>query len=271
MVADGPRIHPADASGAPTLRALELSKQLGGRTVVDRVELEVRPSEVVGLLGPNGAGKTTLFKMLMGLLPSDGGSVMLGSSKLDGVPPHGRARLGMGYLPQHSSVFVGLTVADNIAAVLELQGRTRAEALPLLQLFGLEGLRAQKAASLSGGERRRLELARLLATRPRVVLLDEPLKGLDAGCRRVLTEAIRELARQGRGVLITDHAVEQTLALCNRVYVLVEGRVAASGPPDELAAKEAALLTQVSPGASGVSSAAGDLVRAQTGVSGALR
>jgi len=214
------------------LRARGLLKRLGGRTVVDRVDLEVLPGEVVGLLGPNGAGKTTIFKMLIGLVRPDDGRVSLGDRDLTDLPTHRRALLGLGYLPQQPSAFLGLSVMENLQLVLELCGRPGEDAGPLVERLGLVEAAGRRAALLSGGERRRLELCRLLATRPTVALLDEPFKGLDRDGVEIVTQALRGIAAEGRGVLLTDHAVAETRGLCTRVYVVEQGRVVAHGPPD---------------------------------------
>lgn len=215
-----------------TLEVEGLTKQLGGRTVVDQVSLRVAPGEVVGLLGPNGAGKTTVFQLIMGIIPARSGRVLLGGQSLDGLPTHQRARLGLGYLPQQASAFAGLSVADNLRSVVQLSGG--GDHLPdwqeLLRAFGLYQLRHQRAGTLSGGERRRLELARLLARSFQVVLLDEPFKGLDPLATADLIQAIHRLScEEGVGVLLTDHAVEQTLSTCHRAYIMIDGRVVVSG------------------------------------------
>jgi lipopolysaccharide export system ATP-binding protein len=227
--------------GQTVLRIEDISKRLGGRTVVDGASLEVRPGEVVGLLGPNGAGKTTIFRLLMGVLRPDGGRIRLGAMDLTGTPTHWRARLGMGYLPQEPSIFSGMTVSENLRAVLELRKPSSGpQPDELLDRFGLLARKDQRAASLSGGERRRLELARLLVTDPTFVLLDEPLKGLDPASAAVLEAAIAGLARRGKGILLTDHAVSRALALCKRTYILADGQILAAGPPAEVVRHPAA-------------------------------
>jgi lipopolysaccharide export system ATP-binding protein len=214
-----------------TLEVQGLTKQLGGRVVVDQVSLRVARGEVVGLLGPNGAGKTTVFQLIMGIIPARSGRVLLGERSLDGLPTHQRARLGLGYLPQQASVFAGLTVADNLRSVVQLSGvGDRPDWQELLRAFGLHPLRHRRAGTLSGGERRRLELARLLARSFSVVLLDEPFKGLDPLATADLIQAIHRLSsEEGVGVLLTDHAVEQTLSTCHRAYIMIDGRVVVSG------------------------------------------
>lgn len=210
------------------LRGQDLVKRLGGRMVLEGVSLEIDAGEVVGLLGPNGAGKTTLFRLLMGLLDPDAGVVTFHGRPITHLPPHRRARLGLGYLAQHTSVFQAMTVVDNLRAVLELKGRT-ATVEPLLRDFDLQRVSQQRAGLLSGGERRRLELARLEAASPDVVLLDEPFKGLDVASLELVRGMVHRWAEAGCGVMITDHALEQTLALCQRAYFLRDGRVVQSG------------------------------------------
>jgi len=222
-----------------TLRAHNLVKSLGRRTVVDRLCLHVKQGEVVGLLGPNGAGKTTVFQMLMGILPPDAGQVLLEDPPnptldLGGLPIHARARHGVGYLPQQTSIFSGLSVARNVEAVLQLHHQPREQVTSLLQEFGLLPLARQQAASLSGGERRRLELARLLAADPLILLLDEPFKALDPQAVDQLAGRLAALAQRGIGILITDHNVHQALTICCRAYILVGGRVMVSGSPKEV-------------------------------------
>ena len=214
----------AEAAVTPELQARDLVKRLGGRMVVDGVSLAVRGGELVGLLGPNGAGKTTIFRMLMGLLGSDGGQVLLAGRDVTRLAPHSRARLGLGYLPQHPSVFQGLTVEQNLQVALELCGSSQS-CRPLLERFGLADAAKRRAAVLSGGERRRLELARLVAADPAVALLDEPLKGLDRSSVQEVGGLLRELCSRGRAILITDHAAPHTRALCDRTYVLEDGRL----------------------------------------------
>ncbi|TCJ15414.1 LPS export ABC transporter ATP-binding protein [Parasulfuritortus cantonensis] len=221
-----------------TLRAEGLRKRYKSRQVVDDVAVEVHSGEVVGLLGPNGAGKTTCFYMLVGLIGADGGRILLDEQDIAHLPVYKRARLGLSYLPQEASIFRKLTVAENIAAVLELKGfddEGVAEHLEyLLQDLNVSHLRDHDAISLSGGERRRVEIARTLAMQPSFVLLDEPFAGIDPISVIDIQKIIRFLTERGIGVLITDHNVRETLGICDRAYILNEGRVLASGGADEI-------------------------------------
>lgn len=212
------------------LSAEDLVKRFGPRTVVDGVSLTVEPGEVVGLLGPNGAGKTTVFNLILGLIPVDGGNVCFGQ-RLDGLPLYKRARLGLGYLPQGPSVFRGLTVEQNLKVVLESSknSTSRRDVSDLLEQFRLGALAKQKARLLSGGERRKLEFARALAAKPKILLCDEPFAGVDPITAESISATIRRLAKQGIGVLITDHNVEEALTVCDRVLILMTGHVIASG------------------------------------------
>lgn len=224
-----------------------LQKSYGARQVVRDVSLQVQSGEVVGLLGPNGAGKTTSFYMIVGLVPSDAGSIELDGTPISRLPIHRRAALGLSYLPQEASVFRKLTVEDNIRAVLELQ-RVNGKALPksdiekrlnlLLSELQIEKLRGNQALSLSGGERRRVEIARALATSPRFVLLDEPFAGVDPIAVIEIQRIVRFLKEREIGVLITDHNVRETLGICNRAYIINQGAVLASGSPDDIIADE---------------------------------
>lgn len=224
------------------LKVAGLKKCYKARTVVHDVGFEVGSGEVVGLLGPNGAGKTTCFYMIVGLVRADGGDITLDAARLTHLPIHARARLGLSYLPQEMSVFRKLTVAENIRAVLELQGlgneRVEERLEELLEELGIAHLRDNTAISLSGGERRRCEIARALATDPRLILLDEPFAGVDPIAVLDIQKIIRFLRDRGIGVLITDHNVRETLGICNRAYIISEGRVLASGRPDEIVANE---------------------------------
>jgi len=220
------------------LQAVELHKSYRGRKVVDDVELEIGQGEVVGLLGPNGAGKTTTFYILVGLARPDSGRVLLNGEEITDLPMYLRARSGISYLPQEPSVFRRLTSEENLLAVLETlpltpeQQRDRLE--ELLVQMGLETVRTSKAYTLSGGERRRLEIARSLTLEPSFILLDEPFSGIDPLTVKDLQEIIRELAKSGIGVLITDHNVRETLTVTDRAYILKSGKIFRKGRPEEL-------------------------------------
>ena len=221
------------------LRAANLSKRFRKRPILRDVSLEVRSGEVVGLLGPNGAGKTTCFYIIVGLIRPDGGRITLDEQDITDRPMHERARLGVGYLPQEASVFRKLTVADNIMAVLELRKelsrQQRQEKLDsLLEEFQVEHLRDSLGISLSGGERRRVEIARALATEPSFILLDEPFAGVDPISVLDIQRIITHLVERGIGVLITDHNVRETLGICSRGYILHDGRMMAEGEPEAL-------------------------------------
>lgn len=221
------------------LETRELSKSYSGRKVIESVSLHVNSGEVVGLLGPNGAGKTTCFYMIVGLVPSDGGSIWLDDQDLTSFPMHIRARKGVGYLPQEASVFRKLSVADNLLAVLEmrkdLSRRERADKMEnLLQELHIEHLRDQKGMSLSGGERRRVEIARALAMEPRFILLDEPFAGVDPISVIDIQRIIEHLTEQNIGILITDHNVRETLGICSRAYIIGNGHTLAEGSPDDI-------------------------------------
>jgi lipopolysaccharide export system ATP-binding protein len=221
------------------LEARQLSKSFSGRQVVDAVSLHVDSGEVVGLLGPNGAGKTTCFYMIVGLIPSDSGSVWLDDRDLTRFPMHMRARYGVGYLPQEASVFRKLSVADNLRAVLELRKhlsrRKRADKMEeLLQELHIGHLRDQKGLSLSGGERRRVEIARALAMEPSFILLDEPFAGVDPISVIDIQRIVEHLTERDIGVLITDHNVRETLGICDRAYILGSGQTLAEGPPEAI-------------------------------------
>ena len=223
---------------AATLSAHHLKKRYQARTVVQDVSFEVGTGEVVGLLGPNGAGKTTCFYMMVGLVAADGGDVYLGDDKLTHLPMHTRARRGLSYLPQEASIFRKLNVADNIQAVLELQGLSAEETgerlEKLLDELAIGHVRHINAAALSGGERRRVEIARALATSPRFILLDEPFAGVDPIAVLEIQKIIRFLKERGIGVLITDHNVRETLGICDHAYIINEGHVLAAGRPEEI-------------------------------------
>jgi lipopolysaccharide export system ATP-binding protein len=220
------------------LQASELRKSYRGRSVVDNVSLEIRQGEVVGLLGPNGAGKTTTFYILVGLVRPDYGRVLLDGEEITDLPMYLRARNGISYLPQEPSVFRKLTVEENLLAVLETlsltpeQRRERVE--ELLSKMGLEGVRYSQAHVLSGGERRRLEIARSLVLSPSFILLDEPFSGIDPLTVVDIQKIIADLSAASIGVLITDHNVRETLAVTNRAYIINEGKILASGTPGEI-------------------------------------
>jgi lipopolysaccharide export system ATP-binding protein len=222
----------------PKLQGLDLSKSYRGRKVVDNVEIEIGQGEVVGLLGPNGAGKTTTFYMIVGLARPDSGRVLLNDAEITDLPMYLRARNGISYLPQEPSVFRQLTSEQNLLAVLETlpltpeQQRDRLE--ELLAQMGLETVRQSKAYTLSGGERRRLEIARSLTLQPSFILLDEPFSGIDPLTVKDLQDLIRELSRSGIGVLITDHNVRETLNVTDRAYIVNHGKIMKRGTPLEL-------------------------------------
>jgi lipopolysaccharide export system ATP-binding protein len=220
------------------LRAVGLKKKYGARTVVHDASLSVKSGEVVGLLGPNGAGKTTSFYMIVGLIAADGGEIFIDETNITHMPIHRRARLGLGYLPQEASIFRRLTAEQNIKAVLELQNisdadiENRLEAL--LADLHIGHIRKNPAISLSGGERRRVEIARALATDPRFILLDEPFAGVDPIAVLDIQKIIGFLKERNIGVLITDHNVRETLGICDRAYIINAGSVMAEGKPDEI-------------------------------------
>jgi lipopolysaccharide export system ATP-binding protein len=225
-----------------TLAVASLEKRYKSRTVVHDVSLSVDSGEVIGLLGPNGAGKTTCFYMIVGLVATDGGTIELDGEDLTRMPIHARARLGLSYLPQEASIFRKLSVGQNVQAILELQGIDADEMAnrldALLEDLSISHLRDAHALSLSGGERRRVEIARALATRPRFILLDEPFAGIDPIAVLDIQKIIGFLKERGIGVVITDHNVRETLGICDRAYILSEGRVLASGTPDEIVYNE---------------------------------
>jgi lipopolysaccharide export system ATP-binding protein len=227
---------------ASVLTAQALKKRYRARVVVQDVTLQVKSGEVVGLLGPNGAGKTTCFYMIVGLVSLDGGTILLDQENLGRLPINRRARRGLSYLPQEASIFRKLNVEENIRAVLELQGHDDDEIETRLTLLlddlAIAHLREAPAISLSGGERRRVEIARALATRPRFILLDEPFAGVDPIAVIDIQKIIRFLRERGIGVLITDHNVRETLGICDRAYIINAGTVLASGTPDEIVANE---------------------------------
>ena len=234
---------PASAS---SLQASHLQKAYGSRQVVHDVSVKVNKGEVVGLLGPNGAGKTTSFYMIVGLVPADGGRIEIDGEDVTRMPIHKRSRMGLSYLPQEASIFRKLNVAENVRAVLELQTDEQDNPLSereidrrlqdLLADLRVDHLRDSPAVALSGGERRRVEIARALATQPRFILLDEPFAGIDPIAVIEIQRIIAFLKQRGIGVLITDHNVRETLGICDQAYIISEGRVLAEGSPDDIVA-----------------------------------
>lgn len=220
------------------LRADKLVKAYRRRVVVRDVCLEVHPGEVVGLLGPNGAGKTTSFNIVAGLLAPDSGRITLGDRDLGHLPLYRRARLGLGYLPQEPTVFRGLTVLENITALYEAQGLSKKECLrrgdELIDRYNLEHVRTNLGSQLSGGERRRVEMARILIAEPQVVLLDEPFAGVDPIAVSEIKGFIRTMRKQGMGILVTDHNVRETLGICCRAYLINQGSILLAGTPQEI-------------------------------------
>jgi len=215
-----------------------LKKTFKKRTVVQDVSLTIKSGEIVGLLGPNGAGKTTSFYMIVGLIPTDRGRISLDGANISKMPIHSRAKLGLSYLPQEPSIFRKMTVAENILAILELQELTREKMNVrlegLLQELGIGHIRNSPAISLSGGERRRVEIARCLASDPTFILLDEPFAGIDPIAVIDIQKIIKYLAKQQIGILITDHNVRETLGICDRAYIVNQGKILASGLPKTL-------------------------------------
>ena len=234
----------APEAGVSRLSARHLQKTYGSRKVVKDVSLDVDKGEVVGLLGPNGAGKTTSFYMIVGLVRADAGEISIDGNSVEHMPIHRRSRLGLSYLPQEASIFRKLNVQDNVRAVLELQRDGEGRALSrdeidkrltrLLQDLRVDHLRDSPALALSGGERRRVEIARALATQPRFILLDEPFAGIDPIAVIEIQRIIGFLKSRGIGVLITDHNVRETLGICDHAYIISEGRVLAQGTPAEI-------------------------------------
>ena len=232
------------SAASSRLQAEHLQKSYGARMVVKDVHLAVGGGEVVGLLGPNGAGKTTTFYMVVGLVRADDGQILIDGQRVERLPIHRRSRMGLSYLPQEASIFRKLTVAENIRAVLELQVGEDGQPLPeatvderldgLLRDLAIEKLRDSPAPALSGGERRRVEIARALATQPRFILLDEPFAGVDPIAVIEIQRIIGFLRSRGIGVLITDHNVRETLGICDRAYIISEGRVLAEGTPTDI-------------------------------------
>ena len=229
-----------------TLSAQQLSKSFDGKLVVNNISLDVKSGEIVGLLGPNGAGKTTCFYMIVGLIPVDHGTIHLNRQELSHERIHNRAQLGIGYLPQEASIFRKLSVEDNIYAIVEtrddLNETTKNELLEkLLHDFNITHIRKSLGLSLSGGERRRVEIARALAMEPKFILLDEPFAGVDPISVLDIQIIIKSLAERGIGVLITDHNVRETLNVCERAYIFNEGEVIAKGTPEEILANKKVL------------------------------
>ncbi|MCF6343684.1 MAG: LPS export ABC transporter ATP-binding protein [Devosiaceae bacterium] len=220
------------------LVAHALAKSFGKRSVVRNVSIAVRQGEAVGLLGPNGAGKTTVFTMIMGLVKPDGGDVLIDGHKITKLPLFQRARLGIGYLPQEPSIFRGLSVQNNILAVLEHNIKNKKQRMQrldeLLEEFSIAHLRKANALSLSGGERRRVEIARALAADPRFILLDEPFAGVDPIAVAEIQDLVRQLTKRNIGVLITDHSVRETLGLVDRAYLIHDGKVMIQGKPETI-------------------------------------
>ncbi|MGY6703411.1 LPS export ABC transporter ATP-binding protein [Roseinatronobacter sp.] len=233
---------PAAPDTGKMLEITHLQKRYGKRVIIKDVSLTLRPGEVVALLGPNGCGKTTCFYCIAGIVKHEGGAVYIDGQNATGLPLFRRARLGLGYLPQEMSIFRGLSVAQNIMSVLELREpdkrRRRDRLEDLLQEFSIEHLRDQPALALSGGERRRAEIARALAANPRYVLLDEPFAGVDPIAVGEIRALVADLKTRGLGVLITDHNVRETLAIVDRAYILHDGGVLKSGTPEEVVADE---------------------------------
>jgi lipopolysaccharide export system ATP-binding protein len=233
------RLRPPEARGATTLRGEKLVKSYGRRKVVDDVTLAVSTGEIVGLLGPNGAGKTTTFYMMTGMIKPNGGDIFMGDHRVTGMPMYRRARLGIGYLAQEPSVFRKMTVEQNLMAILELlpirRSDRKARMEELLEEFNLAHVRKNKGYQLSGGERRRVEIARALVTRPKFMLLDEPFAGIDPIAVNDIQQIVRGLKERGIGVLITDHNVHETLAITDHSYLLYSGKLLKQGTAEFLA------------------------------------
>jgi len=226
------------------LQALHLAKQYRGREVVKDVSITINKGQVVGLLGPNGAGKTTCFYMIVGLIPADKGQVRINDQDITQLPMHGRARCGIGYLPQEASIFRKLSVSDNLMAILETRkdlsrNQQRDKCNELLEEFHITHIRNSLGMALSGGERRRVEIARALATEPDFILLDEPFAGVDPISVNDIKATVKHLQERGIGILITDHNVRETLDICEEAYIVSEGVILANGSPDAIMANEA--------------------------------
>ena len=231
-------VHPGNSATAPILQTEKLVKIYGGRAVVNGVDIELKRGEIVGLLGPNGAGKTTSFYMMVGLVRPKGGRVVFDGKDVTGLPMYKRARMGMGYLPQEESIFRKLTVRENIMAILEMQPlsskQRKARCDELLQQFGIEHVAKQEALTLSGGEKRRLTIARSLVTNPSMLMLDEPFSGVDPIAVADVQQHIANLRNAGLAILITDHNVRETLSIVDRAYLIYEGKVVTQGPKEFL-------------------------------------
>ena len=227
---------------SPRLRAVGLEKSYRGKKVVDGISVDIEKGEIVGLLGPNGAGKTTTFSMIIGLVPQDGGRIYLGEEDITEMPMYRRAQKGLSLLPQEPSAFRRLSVEDNLRAILQAlpdtPSRGDGEVERALKEFGLERLARERAYTLSGGERRRLEIARAMLTRPEFVLLDEPFTGIDPLAIQDLQRIIRALREKGLGLVITDHSVRETLKITDRAYIIDKGRILMEGRPRELVEDE---------------------------------
>ena len=227
-----------------TIKAQKLIKKYNNERVVNEVDLQVERGEIVGLLGPNGAGKTTTFYMILGLINPDGGQIFFDQHNISKLPVYKRARMGIGYLPQEASIFRKLTVGENLKAILEYRELSDKEMetiiVELLAEFHIENLRNRKGFQLSGGERRRVEIARALAADPAFILLDEPFAGVDPIAVNDIQEIIRYLKNRGLGVLITDHSVRETLSITDRAYIMHEGKILLSGSAAEIAENEQA-------------------------------
>mgnify|MGYP000300699578 CR=1 FL=1 len=226
------------------LEAKNLAKRYKGREVVKDVSLEIKNGEIVGLLGPNGAGKTTCFYMIVGLVQADNGAVKIKGQDISALPMHGRAQQGIGYLPQEASIFRKLSVKDNLLAILETRkdldkNATQLKMEELLEEFHITHIKDSMGMSLSGGERRRVEIARALATEPEFILLDEPFAGVDPISVNDIKQTIRHLQSRGIGILITDHNVRETLDICETAYIVSEGTILANGSPADIMANEA--------------------------------
>jgi lipopolysaccharide export system ATP-binding protein len=240
-----PQVSARPAISGNTLLGQDMVKIIRGKTIVDKVTLSVNSGEVVGLLGPNGAGKTTCFNMIIGLIRHNGGEINFNNQPIGDMAMHERARIGIGYLPQEASIFRRLTVEENILAVLEATGRGNPEtrkkfAYSMMEEFGVEHKQHALGVTLSGGERRRVEIARAVSLEPAFILLDEPFAGIDPLSVKDIQRVIRMLQRRGIGVLITDHNVRETLGICDRAYILTDGKVLIGGTPQEILADKRA-------------------------------